>query len=238
MADPLFKKEICIVQSQSLGANRKNEWFDEECSSAKSKYKQAFRVYNESKTFEHRVALADCKSIYKKTINRKKRQYKYKETQKLMALRNAKPRDFWKLFKTERRTEPNILPDDFKVHFKGLFSNTDSSFVEEAENFNINHDFDENDRFFPELDEYILVNEVEIAIKALNNNKASSHDKLINEYFKASADILSSHLADIFNIILDSGHFPESWSKGVIVPVFKKGDINSVENYRGITSIS
>ena len=65
-----------------------------------------------------------------------------------MALRNAKPRDFWKLFKTERRTEPNILPDDFKVHFERLFSNTDSSFVEEAENFNINHDFDENDRFF------------------------------------------------------------------------------------------
>ena len=63
-------------------------------------------------------------------------------------------------FLKQRRTEPNILPDDCKVHFEGLFSNTDSSFVEEAENFNINHDFDENDRFFPELDEYILVNEV------------------------------------------------------------------------------
>ena len=83
------------------------------------------------------------------------------------------------------------------------------------------------------------MNEVEIAIKALNNNKASSHDNLINEYFKASADILSSHLAHIFNIILGSGRFPDSWSKGVIVPVFKKkGDINSVENYRGITLIS
>ena len=70
------------------------------------------------------------------------------------------------------------------------------------------------------------LNEVEIAIKAVNNNKSSSHDNLINEYFKVSADTLSSHLADIFNIILDSGHFSESWSKGVIVPVFKKRRLN------------
>ena len=34
------------------------------------------------------------------------------------------------------------------------------------------------------------------------------------------------------------GYFPENWSEGFIVPIFKKGDINEVSNYRGITLLS
>ena len=34
------------------------------------------------------------------------------------------------------------------------------------------------------------------------------------------------------------GYFPEKWSEGYIVPIFKKGDVNEVSNYRGITLLS
>ena len=34
------------------------------------------------------------------------------------------------------------------------------------------------------------------------------------------------------------GYFPDKWSEGFIVPLFKKGDINEVSNYRGITLLS
>ena len=34
------------------------------------------------------------------------------------------------------------------------------------------------------------------------------------------------------------GHFPSKWSEGLIVPLHKKGDVNSVDNYRGITLLS
>ena len=34
------------------------------------------------------------------------------------------------------------------------------------------------------------------------------------------------------------GHFPENLCEGFIVPIFKKGDINEVPNYRGITLLS
>ena len=60
----------------------------------------------------------------------------------------------------------------------------------------------------------------------------------MNEYFIESFDILGSHLADIFNSILDSGHFPELWTKGVLVSIFKKNDPNDVKNYTGITLVS
>ena len=34
------------------------------------------------------------------------------------------------------------------------------------------------------------------------------------------------------------GNFPSKWSEGYIVPLHKKGSINEVENYRGITLLS
>ena len=51
-----------------------------------------------------------------------------------------------------------------------------------------------------------------------------------------SLDILSSHLVDIFNTILNSGYFLKS--EGIIVPVYKKNDPGDVQNYRGITLVS
>ena len=34
------------------------------------------------------------------------------------------------------------------------------------------------------------------------------------------------------------GYFPEKWSEGFIIPIFKRGDVNEVSNYRGITLLS
>ena len=41
----------------------------------------------------------------------------------------------------------------------------------------------------------------------------------------------------IFNKILDLEYFPSVWAIGNVVPVFKKGDKNNANNYRGITII-
>mgnify|MGYP005949918315 CR=1 FL=1 len=45
-------------------------------------------------------------------------------------------------------------------------------------------------------------------------------------------------LHKLFNKILMSGLFPDLWTKSCIVPVHKKGDIDDVNNYRGISIVS
>ena len=38
--------------------------------------------------------------------------------------------------------------------------------------------------------------------------------------------------------MFEKGHFPEVWSEGYVMPLHKKGNVNDVENYRGITLLS
>ena len=63
-------------------------------------------------------------------------------------------------------------------------------------------------------------------------------DNILNEYFVSAANVLLNPLELLFNMILDSGNFPNDWSTGIIVPIHKKGDINDPNNYRGITLVS
>ena len=39
----------------------------------------------------------------------------------------------------------------------------------------------------------------------------------------------------LFNTLFDNGIFPQNWTESLILPVFKKGDINNPNNYRGIS---
>ena len=42
----------------------------------------------------------------------------------------------------------------------------------------------------------------------------------------------------LFNKIYETGYFPEQWTEGHIIPIFKKGDKNEASNYQGITLLS
>ena len=45
-------------------------------------------------------------------------------------------------------------------------------------------------------------------------------------------------LLKLFNKIFDCGIYPSEWSKAIVVPIFKKGDANVPDNYRGISLIN
>ena len=50
--------------------------------------------------------------------------------------------------------------------------------------------------------------------------------------------ILTATLANLFNKIYEIEHFLEVWSEGYVIPLHKKGSVNDVENYSGITLLS
>ena len=61
--------------------------------------------------------------------------------------------------------------------------------------------------------------------KALKNGKACSIDMILNEFTKSTFDTMKQIYVDLFNRILNEGQILESWTVGMIVPIYKnKGD--------------
>ena len=183
--------------------------------------------------------LCQKRSIYKKLVRSKKHSFKLKQSKEFENLRKKQPRDFWNFFNRKTcKMYADIDISDFYRHFSEIFDIKKVN-IPEVGDFISNHDFNDDDNAFEELNLPITQQEVLSAIKRLSKNKSvSPSDNLLNEYLIESSDILSGHLTDMFNIIFNSGHFPTSWSKGYIVPIFKKGDKYDTNNYRGITLTS
>lgn len=243
VASPLFSKTTYTdtASKPRLSANqvcKKAEWFDEECRTAKHAYFNALNSFNSCKTDENRINMFNVKAVYKSLVKKKKRNFEGNKIKEIVKLKHAKPREFWKLFSKRNKNVSNIPLNDFFEYFSNMHNDLFNVQDRESEYFCQNNDFDSNNCTFEELDIPITLAEVEFVIRSLKRNKSFSCDQLLNEYFIESFDILSGHIVDIFNAILNSGVFPRQWTEGILVPLFKKNDPNDVNNYRGITLVS
>ena len=94
----------------------------------------------------------------------------------------------------------------------------------------------------PELDAKITEAELKDAIfhkkKKKKKNKSPGIDNLNSELFKISFDIISPFLLKLYNRLFLNGEYPTTWGEGIIVPIFKSGNIDEAQNYKGITLIN
>ena len=72
-------------------------------------------------------------------------------------------------------------------------------------------------------------------IKDLPNGKSPGIDGFIYEMYKNGLPFLLNTICHLFNTILNTGTFPELWTKALISPIHKKGSYNDVNNFRGIS---
>ena len=54
---------------------------------------------------------------------------------------------------------------------------------------------------------------------------------------KDTRNLLLNPLSDLFNKIYSTGLIPEQWKVSKIIPIFKKGNKNEIENYRPIANL-
>ncbi|XP_060579839.1 uncharacterized protein LOC132736666 [Ruditapes philippinarum] len=244
IADPLFSKTINRVQhpysySDHNPLCKQADWFDQDCRNARNAYINALNNFYRVKCVETRHDMCTKKTIYKRLIRKKKRAFEAAKCRQIVNLRSSKPKDFWRLFNKKKNNPARSIDlDDFFNYFSSLQEDLVSENDLETDTFCNDHDFNDTSCTFAELDCPITVAEVEFAIRGLKTNKSCAGDNLINEYFIQTVDILKCYLVDIFNAILNTGHFPAQWTKGILVPLFKKNDPSDVNNYRGITLVS
>ena len=88
-----------------------------------------------------------------------------------------------------------------------------------------------------ELDTQFTYTELRSAVFSQKNNKSPGVDNITSEIIKASYDLICPFLLKLYNHIYETGDYPRSWGDSIISPIFKKGDVNDAQNYRGITLI-
>lgn len=80
--------------------------------------------------------------------------------------------------------------------------------------------------------------EVRRAIQVMKSGKAASLDSIHAEMLKADLATSAKVFTELFRNIWEEEIIPQDWDKGLIVKLPKKGNLQSCDNWRGITLLS
>ena len=88
------------------------------------------------------------------------------------------------------------------------------------------------------LDAPISKAEVEQAVKRLKRGKATGADGIPNEFMKEGGEGVIEVLWKLIGQVWGEEAIPQDWAEGLVTPLFKEGDKQDVNNYRGITLLA
>ena len=145
---------------------------------------------------------------------------------------------FWSYFKSTSNS--CRIPET--VNYKGKFRSKNSDIANlfnkffsdqfsEPSLYDIDINF-ENDPFMATKFEE---NRVFDLLRKMNANKAAGPDGLQSKLLKACAKGLAKPLSVLFHSCFKTGVIPNKWKMANVIPIFKKGNKSSVENYRPIS---
>ena len=216
-------------------------WFNIPCIRARNLYHKTRKMYNRYKSDYYKNMLKAVSTNYKKTLSLQQKCFKDNKISKLKSLKKNDPKEYWNIINSAKKSD-NVSASlkDFYTFFKNVNSpdssnGTQSDDTSESQNFNLTPDIENSN----ELNQPITESKIISAVKSLKNNKSPGLDNIINEHVKSTLHIMVPIYIKLFNIIFDSGIIPESWTCGVIKPIYKnKGSPEDPSNYRPITLLS
>ncbi|XP_050585091.1 uncharacterized protein LOC126919653 [Bombus affinis] len=95
----------------------------------------------------------------------------------------------------------------------------------------------EEEKPMEERDDNIEKEEVIYQLRNLKVKKATGEDRLENEVWKYAPKEVGEALWKLLRKIWNGERIPEEWEKGVICPIYKKGDKRTAKSYKGVTLI-
>ena len=220
-------------------------WFNADCQSIRNKYNKIRKAYNKYKSDTFKIMLKSVSKEYKSTLRKSRVNFNKTRITNLRKLRTSNPKEYWKILNSEKKTKDKSASlQSFYKYFKHIndpehletCDSTDA--IDQNESHQINNG-DSSRNYNVEINEPFNETEIRKAIKELKNNKSPGIDMIKNEHIKASVDLMMPIYIKLFNLVFEHGIVPESWTTGLIKPIYKnKGDYTLPENYRPITLLS
>jgi len=132
------------------------------------------------------------------------------------------------------QTEPKKAADTFNEFFTSIGQKL-------QDNFSSTEPIESNKPYETSFDDLFLSsvnsNEIIDLINSLKDDTASGFDKITVKLLKNISVFISSPLAHIYNMSLSEGIFPTKFKLAIVKPLFKKGNKESMSNYRPISMI-
>lgn len=230
------KLTITGIRKARIVAGRRMKdkpYFNQACRDRRNIFHRAKKRYNISEDKDDFNTMKKTGKEYKREIDAAYLDYVSNARIKVKELRyKGSIKDYWDYLNSDDSIDGtedldlNKFYDFFKELNMAIGSDRD---VKDHENIGSNK----------ELDLPITKEEILTCINNLKNNKATGTDYISNEYIKNTKNLMIDIYVKLFNMIYSSGHFPSSWSTGIIKPIYKKtGDRQNPDFYRPITLLS
>lgn len=211
-------------------------WFDGECRKLRKTVKRLLRKYRRTVLEKDRLLFAAHRNQLKSLVRNKKSQHR--EASAAALCKNVQDsRLFWsQVRQISYRHVPRgtISRNVWFEHFVSIFRSMDC----DAKSGNWTTETSNTGMEQHMLNCDISGEEIVQALASLKCGKAPGLDQISGEMLKCSAQVTLPLLTTMFNAIFTQGQIPEIWSKSVIVPIYKGGNLDDPDNYRGISLIS
>lgn len=205
----------------------KQKWYNNECQKARKKAFKELDIFRKNNNEESRVRYLAANNHYKRIVEQSKITYFEELAQKISLVHDSQ--GWWDVAREIRNSNlmigPCISAAQFKQYFEIFFNPPLSTQHYEYASPNVE---------IPELDADITLEELKDMLGKLKDNKAPGEDRIPYEFIKNAPDEYLLELVQVYNIILNTGNIDESFLKSIIFPIYKKGDMNDVQNYRAI----
>ena len=182
-----------------------------------------------------RTRFYQLRKVHKSLCRKLKRRYDQQLIKKLETLQATDPNNFWNLLKQLKTggkfvsDKEDLRPlDEMQDHYMKLLQKQTvcNSFNNEKIKLRNKLNLDQLNKPFD-------LEEIKQGIKRLKTKKAQGIDCISSEMIKCSNNALLSKITKLFNLILDSGYYPETWNHGLIHSIHKNGSKMDPSNYRG-----
>lgn len=165
--------------------------------------------------------------------------------QRVQSSIQGNPREFWKFIHSKNKDQsipntlkstdgtllntPHSIVNGFATFFESVYLPTSNTSLSSPQQYNGNLPID----IFSFTEEDIL-----LSLRSLKDNLVMGNDNIPSFILKDCAQVFVGPLHHIFTLSVQSSTFPDVWKIARLVPVPKKGDRHSIDNYRPIAIIN
>ena len=207
-----------IVTTEST--RRAQKWFDGECYNERRNALRKLHIARRTKDAKDLKCYQIARKSYKELQKRKKREFREREDEKLIADSEKDPCKA--LRPRQPRFPADITMETWEKHIRGALASKETR-------------PEPDKKTVAEHTISVTSEEVRKVIITGKSNRAPGVDGLCNEHLKISLPYLEPIWTRLMNKCIETGNIPSIWRKSILKLLYKgKGDVSRPESYRGI----